>query len=555
VTKPPTNQQHGELQSALPAGLPAARMLPVEENGEQSSTILPIEKPPVEAPPKPVLPVGSVPSTATLANQLSTLELSESTEKAAWRNYLNVPNLVSMILHAWVLLALALWAVAERPLSLAPTLSPSLESEIGEPAMEILETKPLPIEQLETPLEVQGAPPVVEESLEVSLTTGAQQLSDPGPAVQRPLTAATLLMPLGESGGGLEGRSEQARGRLVQSRGGSPASEQAVSRGLRWLMAHQLNDGSWRLNLEFSPQCKGACTHSGNVGSTTAATALALLPFLGAGSTHEQGEYNEVVSRGLYYLTSRMHLDRRGGDLQEGTMYAQGLSTLVLCEAYALSHDENLKDYAQEAVKFIENAQHKEGGWRYLPGQPGDTTSLGWQLMALKSARRAGLKVSPAAFYGAAHFLDTVATDGGSGYGYQSPERTDTMSAIGLLSRMYLGWPRDHVALQRGVAQLADQGPSAESMYFNYYATQVMFHNEGPEWEQWNNSLRDYLIKEQATEGHESGSWYFEDSHTESAGRLYHTAMAIMILEVYYRYLPLYSTEMVAGEGIVFPVD
>jgi hypothetical protein len=555
VTNPPTNPQHGELQSALPAALPAARMLPVEENGENSSTVLPLEKPPIEAPPKPVLPVGSVPRAATLASQLSTIEPFEPAEKALWRYYFNVPNLVSMVLHAWVLLALALWAIAERPLSLAPTLTVSLESETGEPEVEILETKPLPIKQLETSFEAEGSPLVVEESLEVSLATGAQQLSDPGPAVQRPLTAGTLLMPLGESGGGLEGRSETARGRLVNSRGGSAASEQAVSRGLRWLMAHQLNDGSWRLNLELCPECKGACSHSGNVGSTTAATALALLPFLGVGSTHEQGEYNEVVSRGLYYLTSRMQLDRRGGDLQEGTMYAQGLSTLVLCEAYALSHDENLKDYAQEAVKFIEQAQHKEGGWRYLPGQPGDTTSLGWQLMALKSARRAGLDVSPAAFYGAAHFLDTVATDGGSGYGYQSPERTDTMSAIGLLSRMYLGWPREHAALQRGVAQLAEHGPSAESMYFNYYATQVMFHNEGPEWETWNNSLRDYLIEQQATEGHESGSWYFEDSHTETAGRLYHTAMAIMILEVYYRYLPLYGIEMVEGEGIAFPVE
>src|SRR5690606_11186861 len=146
----------------------------------------------------------------------------------------------------------------------------------------LLTTEPEPIEKLASAFEIQGAPLVTEQSVEVSLSAGAQQAADPAPAAERPVTAGTLMMPIGQAGGGLAGRSETARAQLVHSRGGSPASEQAVTRGLRWLMAHQLNDGSWRLNHHLSPQCKGQCSHPGNVGSTTAATSLALLPFLGA---------------------------------------------------------------------------------------------------------------------------------------------------------------------------------------------------------------------------------------------------------------------------------
>jgi hypothetical protein len=55
--------------------------------------------------------------------------------------------------------------------------------------------------------------------------------------------------------------------------------------------------------------------------------------------------------------------------------------------------------------------------------------------------------------------------------------------------------------------------------------------------------MRDYLIETQSKSGHEAGSWYFDgtDLGSLAGGRLYCTAMATMILEVYYRHLPLYS--------------
>ena len=110
----------------------------------------------------------------------------------------------------------------------------------------------------------------------------------------------------------------------------------------------------WRPAIQLRRRaCENLCRNPGAEKSTTGATALALLPFYGAGYTHKDGPYAEQVNHGLYYLCGRMLVTPQGGDLQEGTMYAQGISTIVLCEAYAMSKDEKLRPFAQNALNFI----------------------------------------------------------------------------------------------------------------------------------------------------------------------------------------------------------
>ncbi len=358
-------------------------------------------------------------------------------------------------------------------------------------------------------------------------------------------------------GGGLEGRGSDARAGLAARGGGSRESEAAVEQGLRWLAAHQYSDGGWRFDLKGGP-CHGLCRNPGTDGSTTAATALALLPFLGAGYTHREGEHQETVKRGLYYLGTRARVTPQGVDLQDGVnssgMYGQGLATIALCEAYGMTRDPALKEVAQQAVRFIVFAQNIEGGgWRYTPGAPGDTTVTGWQLMALKSAQLAKLEVPSPTIGLVVKFLDRVQIDDGARYKYMptEPRATNTTTAIGLLCRMYTGWNRDKPALYRGVGYLDRWGPSQNNMYYNYYATQVLHHWEGPEWVKWNHRMRDYLVTTQAKPGqnpsaaqlHETGSWYFPEQYGDAGGRLYNTSLAILTLEVYYRYLPLYSAD------------
>jgi len=225
-------------------------------------------------------------------------------------------------------------------------------------------------------------------------------------------------------------------------------------------------------------------------------------------------------------------------------MYSQGLAGIVLSESYAMTQDRRLQLPAQAALNYIMAAQDPAGGgWRYSPKQAGDTSAVGWQLMALKSGHMAFLQVSPLTIKKAVEFLNTVQQDDGAAYGYSDPGNGAATSAVGLLCRMYLGWKKDHPALQRGVDRLAKMGPSKD-LYFDYYATQILHHLEGDRWVSWNTRMRDMLVNSQAKRGHEAGSWYdgVDGGHgAHAAGRLYCTSLATMILEVYYRHLPIYG--------------
>ena len=526
-----------------------------------------LHAPPVQAPPVQGLPIRLARVALLDPLAIPAVESPPTVLHARWSAIRRIrqtlfasPTVTSFVFHAWLLLILA-WLTIDRP---DESSSPSLMITFGqqETALDVAPTNDSITDAAERAATARqldfGAPradetPMVRLEARSPAAAAASSVPTLPTFVGSNRNAAELMLPAGIAGGGWQGRGATARGKLLADRGGTPASERAVERGLRWLAAHQLENGSWSFNHQKCPQCGDLCRHPGTVATTTGATALALLPFLGDGITHLEGEHHEVVRRGIYFLGERMIVSKQGGDLQDGTMYAQGLATIALCEAYAMSGDANLRDFAQAACDFIVHAQHAGGGWRYLPGQPGDTTVFGWQLMALKSGQMAGLEIPPATWYNAARFLDQVQSDEGASYGYQEPGQNPTMTSIGLLSRMYLGWPQDHPALQRGADHLAKLGPSENSLYFNYYATQVLQHLEGPRWTAWNDKLRNYLERTQATEGHESGSWYFEDSHTKTGGRLYNTAMATMILEVYYRYLPLYSRQVLDGQEFAVP--
>ena len=461
--------------------------------------------------------------------------------------------LISMIVHVVVLMVLAWLTLPMRP------ADPESELTLGESeVVELVETPVFDdkIEDLE-PLELDelvptDSAPVTNDLPEVSaesLDVGELQVSAPivalNPLGDKVAPMTELLTEVGAvSGVGFDGRSDNVRARLVRDGGGTPQSEKAVELALKWFQRHQHRDGSWN----FRPGCK--CGDPGRLDiALNGATAMALLPFLGAGNTHMEGQYQKEVRAGLYFLLNRQQAN---GALIDpgGNLYSHGLCAITLCEAYAMTQDPALARPAQAALDYITYAQDPVGGgWRYVARQPGDTSAVGWQLMALKSGRMAYLNVNPGVFVGATRFLDSVQTDEGAAYGYKDPGDRVSTTAIGLLCRMYLGWGREEPALRRGVARIAKSGHSDVDMYYNYYATQVMRHYEGEEWEKWNEEMRDFLVKNQATKGHEEGSWHMGASHAASTGgRLYNTSMATMVLEVYYRHMPLYRKQVVDDE-------
>lgn len=347
------------------------------------------------------------------------------------------------------------------------------------------------------------------------------------------------------------GRSPKSRLALVRQMGGTDASEAAVARGLVWLKNHQRFDGSWNFFHAHYPACD--CSMPGQMDNNpNAATAMALLAFLGAGQTHEEGEYQTEVLKGLDFLLQNGTEAEKGicfyGTLTgTGTFYTHGLVTIALSEALAMSGDARLRPAVVGAIDFLVATQEQGGGWRYFPGQPGDTSVVAWQLMALKSAQFSRVPVPQRVFTGIDRFMGSVSSMRGSQYAY-TPQRRDSpslsMTAAGLLSRMYLEW-QDNGRMKAGIRVLDEHGPDYNDMYYNYYATQVMHHWGGPEWERWNLIMREHLIRTQILTGHATGSWDVADLHGRAGGRLYMTTLALLTLEVYYRHLPLYQKDRI----------
>ena len=355
---------------------------------------------------------------------------------------------------------------------------------------------------------------------------------------------STLQIPtnLGELGG----RSTAGKQAALRKYGGTGDSEQAVNSGLKWIASVQQKDtGAWSF---------GQVGNAGSAGSMNTtdmgATALSLLCFLGAGHTHDQeGPYQLVVKRGLTYLFENVVRDFNGADFRgraqgNSGMYVQGIATICICEASAMApKDRELRKLAVEAVRFIERAQDPVGGgWRYQPREPGDTSVVGWQIMALQSAKSSRIRIDNDTMRDARQFLRSVSIDEGSGYAYMPNRLTEkpSMTAVGLLCRMYMGWNRDHPALVRGVNRLATIGPSRTDIYYNYYAAQVMHHFGGEHWDRWNAEMRPLLVESQVKKGPGAGSWDVTDPHGSGGGRIYQTALSILTLEVYYRHLPIY---------------
>jgi hypothetical protein len=286
---------------------------------------------------------------------------------------------------------------------------------------------------------------------------------------------------------------------------------------------------------------------------------MALLAFQGAGYTH-QGDrthpFTQVVRRGWNALIKQM--DDDGNFFHEGpynhTLYTQAQCTIALCELYGMTGDEEYRDLAQRAVDYCVKIQSPEGGWRYHPGEGSDTSVTGWIVMALQSARMAGLDVPSDTFIRVSEFLDSVQTDGGRRYAYQPRQGySPSMTAEALLCRQYLGWRHDDERLRDGVQFLLENLPTWDSgkrnVYYWYYATQVCHHMEGEWWSNWNEVMRELLPKQQIKKGNERGSWNPSGDRYASAGRLYVTCLSIYMLEVYYRHLPIYGRGLLDGGG------
>ena len=348
-----------------------------------------------------------------------------------------------------------------------------------------------------------------------------------------------------------ENRTAAGKVEIAQQRGGSRETEATVQSALAWLARHQSDDGRWdasRFGAGHERHVDQRDRRGAGANADTAVTGLALLAFLGAGQTHLDGEHTTTVARGLEFVVNLQRADGSlgGNSARFAFMYSHGMATLALSEAYAMTSDRRLESPLRRAIAYTLHAQHPtNGGWRYRPGDRGDTSQLGWQLMALRSAESAGIPIPDSCRRGMVRFLQTVASGRHGGLAsYRAGEQASrSMTAEALVCRQFLGMQRENPASDEAGDFLLGllPGEGTANLYYWYYGTLGMFQLGGRYWDAWNEPLKSTLIKRQRADGDLAGSWDPDTLWGSHGGRVYTTALGALCLEVYYRYLPLFA--------------
>ena len=327
-------------------------------------------------------------------------------------------------------------------------------------------------------------------------------------------------------------------------------TESAVLRGLHWLRDNQEKDGSW------GTRNKGAMT------------GLALLAFLGHGETGDSKDYGLCVNRAIEWVIAngtkyegRLSMTQDGWGPGNGGVYEHGILTYALGEYYTMTKDERVAELLTRAVRYIVDGQGPDGGWMYhYDKTQSDTSVSGWQVQALKAAHltKLGLPGIDAALDRAMANFNRVQGPKG-GYGYRTAGDKYSLSGVGILCELFWtnkrdGEMRDGVKfiLERAEKELPVDYHHAEGdLYAWYYHTQAMLMFGGPAWIQWEPKMTGTLVRSQAADG----SWPVMkaaghgnlQNDPSTMGGVYRTALSVLVLESYYRYLPLNQANESAG--------
>ena len=378
--------------------------------------------------------------------------------------------------------------------------------------------------------------------------------------------AALLLGVLGPLAALLPTAPLAAQPQRAQSPGGSNQwaitadLQQAVARGHRWLADHQHPSGFWaedvgfKLNTDYSVT-RGDVAHVG-------VTALAGMSFLAGGHLPGRGEYGKVLDRTLDYMLSCVRENGYVTD-NESRMYSHAFATLFLAEIYGMTKRPDVRGALQRAVNLIVDSQNSQGGWRYKPfARESDMSITVCQVLALRSARNMGITVPTATIeaaqnyvrksavqdnqprlYGRHHFGGGMLEEGGA-FRYQltpGSRATFPLTAAGVTTLYAAGAYDDELirpALDYMDGQMAAFNELYRGHYFfyygHYYAVQAYYITGGSRWNGYFQRMRDTVLLPMQEP---DGSW----PCYVGPGRAFGTAVATLILQIPFQYLPIFQ--------------
>jgi hypothetical protein len=309
-------------------------------------------------------------------------------------------------------------------------------------------------------------------------------------------------------------------------------AEKSIEKGLAYLARTQSRDGSWRTGSNYGSY-------------PTTMTSLAGLALMAGGNTPVEGKYAANVRKALDYVLScadpKTGLIARTGEEQR-PMYSHGFSMLFLAEAYGMEQDATrqarIKRVIEKAAELTKRSQSGDGGWLYTPDSGGDEGSVTvTQIQGLRAARNAGIKVPKDVIEKAVLYIEKSANkDGGIRYtarGGGSSRPPITAAAVAVL---YNAGEYENPVAERCLEYMKKLMKGNRSRYSGHqfytmlYLGQAMYLSSEENWNEYFPQTRDDLLKTQAG----NGSW-----NGDGVGTTYGTAIALLTLQLPYKYLPI----------------
>ncbi len=322
---------------------------------------------------------------------------------------------------------------------------------------------------------------------------------------------------------------------------------QAIDKGLNYLAKTQRRDGAW--------------LNSGGYGIYPAAmTSLAGLAFISGGSTPQSGPYARNVTKAMNYILNIAETRDDGMIAGPGaeyrSMYGHGFSMLFLAQCYGSEinsdYEKRIKKVLDGAVKLTARAQSDlgaslkhAGGWIYTPSGNGDEGSVTvTQLQALRACRNVGIEVPRSTIARAVAYLKYCQMpDGGICYSAQSRGSSRPAISAAAIACFYAAGVYDRQAGGGGAeAEMVDKlikyvqsnvsvsQHMSHWFYTHFYLAQAWYQRGGSDWNNYYPRIKRRLISMQAPDG----SW-----NGDNVGTTYGTAIATVILQMPYGYLPI----------------
>ena len=331
----------------------------------------------------------------------------------------------------------------------------------------------------------------------------------------------------------------------------TPRSEAAIDRGLRWLAANQGPEGNWGSN-------------------DLGLVAMGALAFLSAGHLPGIGDHGEACERALTYVVTKA---KPSGLLNiadaRRDMYNHGLATFVLGQAYGMTSDARVGKVLDRALKLIARTQGPVGGWAYeAKPQDGDLSLSVMQAKALRSAVDSGFEIPPTVIEKAitnvrSHYFpkggnpkmpetELKKLPGQFTYAKGGGNATVAMAAAGVVCLQEFGQYDDWriaksmepvaAAIVALKPQAAHNGQLPLDAYTLNYVGQSLYQVGGPGWREHYPALRDAVVGSQVIDPKNpavDGKWAAGGHVGGKPGDLYGTAVAVFVLAIPNRYLPI----------------